>query len=171
MYLHINEPTKRISADSVRVWRISNLLGYGIALVLTGAVLYAAYYYDWKTWITAILTIGSILLFVSAIWAVGIEPYYLQKTWRYEIDEQFAQLKYGRFTVKHIVIPMEKVEYVSTSQGPFLRKYGLFNVEIGTTTSDHTIPAIHQEEAYALRQQIATYAKVKLEEENGVEEA
>ena len=83
----------------------------------------------------------------------------------------FAQLKYGRFKVRHIVIPMAKVEYVSTSQGPFLRKYGLFNVEIGTTTSDHTIPAIHRDEAYALREQISTYAKVKLDGENGVEEA
>ena len=171
MYLQIKEPTKRISADSVRVWRISNLLGYGITLVLAGAVLYAAYYYEWKTWIAAILTIGFMLLLAAAIWAVGIKPYYLQKTWRYEIDEQFAQLKYGRFKVRHIVIPMAKVEYVSTSQGPFLRKYGLFNVEIGTTTSDHTIPAIHRDEAYALREQISTYAKVKLDGENGVEEA
>ncbi|WP_462405801.1 PH domain-containing protein [Gracilibacillus sp. Marseille-QA3620] len=171
MYLKIKEPTKQISADSVRVWRLSNLLGYGIALCIAGVFLFAANYYDWKTWIFTILTIITVLLLALAVWSVGIEPIYLQKTWRYEIDEQFAQLKYGRFTVKHIVIPMEKVEYVSTNQGPFLRKYGLYNVEIGTTTSDHTIPAIHHDEAYALREQIAIYAKVKLDGENGVEEA
>ena len=164
MYLKIKEPTKQISADSVRVWRLSNLLGYGIALCIAGVFLFAANYYDWKTWIFTILTIITVLLLALAVWSVG-------KTWRYEIDEQFAQLKYGRFTVKHIVIPMEKVEYVSTNQGPFLRKYGLNNVEIGTTTSDHTIPAIHHDEAYALREQIATFAKVKLDGENGVEEA
>ncbi|WP_455660376.1 PH domain-containing protein [Pradoshia sp.] len=170
MYLEIKEPTKRISADSIRVWRLSNLLGYGAALCLVGVSLYAAYAYDWKTWITTILTLGFTLLLAAAIWGVVVKPYYLQKTWRYEIDEQFAQLKYGHLKVRHIVIPMEKVEYVSTSQGPFLRKYGLFNVEIGTTTSDHTIPAIYQDEAKALRRQIATYAKVKLDGESGVEE-
>lgn len=171
MYLQIKEPTKRIAADSVRVWRISNLLGYGLAILVAGGILYAANYYDWKAWITIILAIGTVLLLAAAIWAIGIEPYYLQKTWRYEIDKEYAQLKYGRFIVKHIVIPMAKVEYVSTSQGPFLRKYGLFNVEIGTTTSDHTIPALNHDEAYALREQIATYAKVKLDGEMGVEDA
>ena len=131
MYLKIKEPTKQISADSVRVWRLSNLLGYGIALCIAGVFLFAANYYDWKTWIFTILTIITVLLLALAVWSVGM----------------------------------------STNQGPFLRKYGLYNVEIGTTTSDHTIPAIHHDEAYALREQIATYAKVKLDGENGVEEA
>jgi len=67
----------------------------------------------------------------------------------------------GRWNVEHKIIPMAKIEYVTTDQGPFLRKAGLYSLNIGTTASSHKIPAIPEEEALKLRSLIASYANVK----------
>ncbi|OCA84770.1 PH domain-containing protein [Pradoshia sp. D12] len=170
MYLQIQEPTQRISKDSILVWRLSKTLGHGATILVAGVLWYLSEMYEWKTWITYTLIVLIGLTVLSAIYEILFEPYYKYKTWRYEIDEEYVQLKRGHFIVEHIVIPMAKVEYVSTHQGPFLRKYQLYDVEIGTTTTNHTIPAIPAEQAIALREQIAIFAKVKDRDEKGMEQ-
>jgi len=161
MYLSIEEPTKKISKEAVKVWRLSNTIGHGIGILILGALLFVDFYFDWKFWIGWILIGVTGLTALSAMYSIFIEPFYLQKTWRYEVDTEHVQLKHGRIEQKHIIIPMSKIEFVSTHQGPLLRKYGLYNLGIGTVTSSHTIPAIPTEEALELRAKIARLAKVK----------
>lgn len=170
MFLQIQEPTQRISKDSIWVWRLSNTLGHGITLLILGVFWYLSEMYDWKTWITYGLIVIFGLTVFSALYSILFEPYYKYKTWRYEIDEEYIQLKHGHFIERYFVIPMTKVEYVSTHQGPLLRKYQLYDVEIGTTTTNHSIPAIPAEQAIALREQIAIFAKVKDIDEKGMEQ-
>ncbi|KIL50979.1 PH domain-containing protein [Jeotgalibacillus campisalis] len=161
MYLHITEPSQKISSKIIGIWRVTNTIGHTIVLAILGALLYFSQTFQWVGWIDPLLYILIGLMIISAVFSIFIEPAFLQKSWRYEIDEEFVQLKHGRFNQYHTLIPMEKVEYVTTDQGPFLRKHDLYNVKIGTTTSSHTIPAIHKDEAIALRSQIAVFAKVK----------
>lgn len=89
-----------------------------------------------------------------------MQPIYLQRTWRYEIEEQHIQIKHGLFSKHHLIIPMSKVQYVNTNQGPLLRRYGLSTITIGTIASSHEIPAITEEEATALRNRIAQLANI-----------
>ncbi|WP_462408513.1 PH domain-containing protein [Neobacillus sp. Marseille-QA0830] len=161
MYLHIEEPSEKISANSVKVWRITNTIGHVTALLFTFVLLLCSGKFDWYEWISTILYIIGAITISSAIYSIGVEPVYLQRTWRYRIDPQFVQIKHGRLSEKHTLIPMEKVEYVRSKQGPVLRRYDLYSLEVGTTTSVHTIPAIPSEEANTLRAQIAVYAKMK----------
>ncbi|MGD7044909.1 PH domain-containing protein [Jeotgalibacillus proteolyticus] len=161
MYLHITEPSRKISSKIVGIWQMTNTIGHTAVLIILGAFLYFSSVYQWAGWIDTALYILVGLMVISAVFSIFIEPSFLQKSWRYEIDEEFVQLKHGRFNQYHTLIPMEKVEYVTTDQGPFLRRHDLYNVKIGTTTSSHTIPAIYKDEALALRSQIAVFAKVK----------
>ncbi|WP_308737420.1 PH domain-containing protein [Paenibacillus sp. PCH8] len=55
---------------------------------------------------------------------------------------------------------MAKVQSVTTNQGPLMRKYGLYSVTVGTMGSGHHIPALPEEVAFALRNQIASYARI-----------
>ena len=160
MYIHIEEPTESISTDAVKVWRISNTIGHVTAIVITIALLLCADWFGWYGWISTVLYIISGIIVLSAIYSIVIEPVYLQRTWRYSMDQQFAQLKHGKWKVKHTLIPMEKVEYVRTEQGPIMRRFQVFNLEIGTTTSSHVIPAIPAEAAQKLKEQIAVFAKI-----------
>ncbi len=161
MYITMNEPREKIADQAVQVWRISNTIGHGIALIVLGILLYSSEHFNWYSWIQIALFVLIGLIGLSSIFSIFIEPVFLQKTWRYEIDEEFIQMKNGRWNESHTLIPMEKVEFVRTEQGPIMRKYGLYNLIIGTTTSSHTIPAIPEKQAKLLKVKIAQLAKVK----------
>lgn len=161
MYLHIEEPTEKISTDAVKVWRISNTIGHLSALLIAAVLIFCTEKFDWYEWIGIVLYVVGGLFVLSSIYSILIEPLFTQRHWRYKIDEEFVQLKFGKWQVRHTLIPMEKVEYVRTEQGPLMRRYGLYNIEIGTTTSNHVIPAIPSEEAKKLKILIATYAKIQ----------
>ncbi|QFT91087.1 Bacterial membrane flanked domain protein [Bacillus sp. THAF10] len=160
MYLTIKEPTKKISSHAVNVWRMSNTIGHTVALIILAVLLYCSHAFGWYSWVPIVLYIFIGLFTVSAIYSIFIEPTFLQRTWRYEVDEEFIQLKEGKWNESHTIIPMEKVEVVKTEQGPLLRKFHLYNIVIGTTTSSHTIPAIPKDLALDLKARIATFAKV-----------
>jgi membrane protein YdbS with pleckstrin-like domain len=161
MYIHINEPNEKISTNAIQVWRISNTIGHVAALLITAILLFCSNQFDWYRWVELILYFIAGFLVFSAIYSIIIEPVLTQRYWRYKIDEEFVQLKNGKWNENHTLIPMEKVEYVRTEQGPILRRYGLYNIIVGTTTSNHTLPAIPTEVAMGLKAQIATFAKIK----------
>lgn len=161
MYSKIEEPKRCISEKAMKVWRISeSLINMGILVVLC-IVFYLDVYFEWKYWIGWII-IGLLgMTVLSAIWGIFIEPSLKQKYWRYDVDEEFIQLKSGIWNKKHQLIPMTKVQSVELVQGPLLRKFQLYSISVGTMGSNHKIPAIPQEEARELRDQIAHYAKIK----------
>ncbi|MED3965874.1 PH domain-containing protein [Niallia taxi] len=161
MYSKIEEPKKSISEKAMKVWRISEtIINVGILVVL-GVLYYLDDYFEWTYWIGWII-LGLIgLTVLSAIWGIIIEPSLKQKYWRYDVDEEFIQLKSGIWKKQHQLIPMTKVQSVELLQGPLLRKYKLYSISVGTMGSSHQIPAIPEEEALELRNQIAHYAKIK----------
>jgi len=161
MYMNIKEPSEKIANQAVQVWRISNTIGHGIAIIVLGILLFCSENFHWYSWIQVTLYIILAIIVLSAIYSIFIEPVFLQKTWRYEIDEDFVQMKNGKWNESHTLVPMEKVEFVRTEQGPIMRKFDLFNLIIGTTTTQHTIPAIPAEKAIRLKAEIAQLAKVK----------
>ncbi|MEH7461900.1 PH domain-containing protein [Bacillus thuringiensis] len=157
----IKEPKQQISPNAIKVWRISDAITYGIALCVVGIILFLQHYYDWKDWVGFICYIIIALLIISSIFEMSIIPIYRQRTWRYEIDEQYIQLKHGGKLMRtHLIIPMSKVQYVNTNQGPILRKFGLSTLKIGTMASEHEIPAISEEKATELRENIAYLAGI-----------
>ncbi|MFI8687831.1 PH domain-containing protein [Rossellomorea sp. NPDC077527] len=161
MYININEPTQTISKKATKVWRISNTIGHTTALILIGILITCTNRFDWYDWVGIVLYVLGGLFIVSAVFSIFIEPIYLQRTWRYQVDREFVQLKFGKWQQQHVLIPMEKVEFVRTEQGPIMRRYDLYDLEIGTTTSNHKIPSIPAETANTLKVDIATFAKIR----------
>lgn len=156
----ILEPQQQISLSAVKVWRISDLITNIITLAILAVLLFLQSYYDWFHWIGLVLYIIIILVALNTVYEVFIEPIYRQRTWRYEINEEYIQLKHGLLHKHHLIVPMTKVQYVNTNQGPLLRRYSLSTITIGTMASSHEIPAISEKEAVTLRNRIAYLAKV-----------
>lgn len=157
----IPQPENQISKDAITVWRITNITVDAIALVILIGLHWAGIHFNWFHWITAILWILIGLTIIFAIWDVLIEPRVLYKYWRFGMTEEFVQLKHGVFSHKHIVIPMTKIQYVEATQGPLLRKYGLYTITVGTMRSSHAIPALPETQAFLLRDSIAERARLK----------
>ncbi|WP_110114285.1 PH domain-containing protein [Bacillus sp. CGMCC 1.16541] len=154
-------PTKLLSKDAVKVWMISETIMNGIWFVLLAVLLYLDNRFSWYDWIGWVLIGVTILSVIISIWSIFIRPVLLYKTWRYEVDEEFLRLKSGVIQEKHELIPMTKVQAVSTKQGPLLRKYKLCSISVSTVATSHGIPALPEEVAIELRNQIAQFAKVK----------
>lgn len=168
---HIPEPTQRISPKASTVWRINSAIFSGGFLIILGVLIFLSFYLDWFGWIKITLYIISALTTLNLIYRLTIYPIYMQRTWRYEIDEDFVQIKYGFINRYHAIIPMSRVEYVNTDQGPLLRKFRLASLTIGTLTSPHEIPALSLDEAAEIRSKIVYLAKiVDVTEEETVEE-
>lgn len=160
----ITLPDQRISKKAVVVWRISSTIAHIITLLVLCTVLFLHWYYDWANWIGYITYVITGLIILQAIYKIFIYPIYMQKTWRYRVDDEYIQIKHGAIEHVHLLIPMVKVLHVSTSQGPILRKFGLSTITIGTTASSHEIPALPVDEAEDLREKIAMLAKVTEDE-------
>ncbi|MBM7716560.1 PH domain-containing protein [Siminovitchia sp. FSL H7-0308] len=153
-------PKKRLSKDAIKVWIITEAIGNIIAFTILGILFYLDDRFSWKEWIGWILIGITVLLIIAFIWSL-IEPFFLYKNWRYDVNEEFLQLKSGAINETHELIPMTKIQSVATEQGPILRKYGLYSVSVETMGSSHTIPALPKDVAVELRNQIAQYAKIK----------
>ena len=157
----LKEPRQQISPNAVKMWQMSNAITNFFVFCIIGVLLYLHRHFHWVEWIRFILYIAVIVLIIISIVEIFILPIYRQRTWRYEIDEQYVQLKYGGAINKtHLIIPMTKVQYVNTYQGPILQKFGLSTITIGTMASSHEIPAINETEAIELREKIAFLAQI-----------
>ena len=161
MYSEIHAPENRLSKDSVKVWIISGIISYSIWLILFAVLLYVDFRFSWYEWIGWILIGITSLIALSGIWSVFIKPFILYKNWRYAANEEFLQLKFGAFHEEHQLVPMTKIQSVSTNQGPILRKYGLYSISIETMGSSHVIPTLPKDVAFELRNRIAHFAKIK----------
>ena len=161
MYSEINPPQKRLAKKIINVQIMSDLIFKVILLFILGIFIYVRYHFNWPEWVG--WTLLSVLIFfvLMMIWTAFLRPRFLYKNWRYDVNADFLQLKSGAIFEEHRLIPMTKIQSVETTQGPILRKYGLYSITVETIASSHEIPGLAEDIAMALREEIAHYAKVK----------
>lgn len=161
MEMDIEVPVQRLAKETVSAIRIGSIISHGIMIVIL-AVLYGVNaYFSWGAWIDWVVYALAALTLLSAIWGIGFRPVYLVRHYRYGLDAEFLQLKSGAFNEIHQLIPMAKIQAVSTNQGPVLRRFGLYSLDIETMGSSHGIPALPKDVAFEVRNQIAQFAKIK----------
>lgn len=156
----ISAPQRCLSKDAFKVQLITEVITFVIGFAVLAVLYYLDHRFAWKEWGGWILHGLFVIGVLGGIWSF-IEPYFLHKSWRYDIDEDFVQMKFGVLTERHTLVPMTKIQAVSTKQGPILRKYGLYTISITTMGSSHEIPGLPADVATDLRNQIAQYAKIK----------
>lgn len=156
----INKPKQRLARDAVKVWLISDTISNIIMIIILGVFFYLQSYYGWYEWVRSILFLITILVIVGTVWSF-IKPFLLYKNWRYDVNEEFLQLKFGALNEERRLVPMTKIQSVATRQGPLLRRYGLYTITIDTMGTTHTIPALSEEVGLKLRDEIARYAKIR----------
>ncbi len=78
--------------------------------------------------------------------------------WKYYIDEEKVVIKEGLFWLKTTVVPVIRIQHLSTECGPVNRKMGLVKLRIHTTSVPFTINGLTEEVA----EQIAASLNIKL---------
>ncbi|MEH7110344.1 MULTISPECIES: PH domain-containing protein [Bacillaceae] len=155
------EPSKKISAKALTVWRISGVIKSAIEWSIVATVLFLVHLFDWPNWISIIMIALGIIFTILHIF---LFPTLRWKQWRYDVREEEVELQEGIFVLRRTLVPMIRVQHVDTVQGPLLRKYQLASVIIHTAATAHEIPALEMEEAEELRLYISNLTKVAEED-------
>ena len=141
----------------MRVWRINSLIITLLLAILlfgvTGILRLTLTIHP--LWFIAPAAIVAIRLTLNTI----LYPRIRYARWRYEVTEDEIDIEEGLFFISRTIIPIVRVQYSDTSQGPILRRFGLASVSIVTAGGEKSIPGLVMEEADALRDRIAALAK------------
>ena len=97
-------------------------------------------------------------LLVLAV-GVGVVPELRWSRWRYEVRDEEIDLRHGTVSITRTLIPMLRVQHVDTTRGPLDQLLGLATVVVHTAAGRTTIPALDDEYAGRLRDQIARLAR------------
>ena len=152
-------PSCKLNPKVKNVWRISAavlliLFALGCALPF---LIVAAVEASWGLLVAGAIAAVTVVL---AVWFVGIFPQIRFARWRYEVGEHELDIMRGIFWRKRFVIPFIRVQNTDTKQGPIMRAFGLAQVTVATAAGEHQIPGLTVQEADALRDVIATQARL-----------
>jgi uncharacterized protein len=107
--------------------------------------------------VLVVLTWASALA-VVAVGGVAL-PILRWRRWRYEVRDEEIDLLRGALVVRRTLIPMTRVQHVDTQRTVVSDLFGLRSVTVHTAAGSHSIPALHPDEAGAIRDRIALLAR------------
>lgn len=105
-----------------------------------------------------------VLLTIASGLIIFFVPEIRWRRWYYQVDEHEVDLQSGILIITRTLVPIKRVQHVDTRQGPILRSYGLADVTISTAATTHRIPALNEEVADRVRDQISKFARLAEED-------
>ncbi|MCT2535147.1 PH domain-containing protein [Aquibacillus koreensis] len=150
-------PKERIAIEAKKAWMLSAGLWSIFPVIITITLFVLAYFLQFSYWYGIGLLVASLIEIILTVFLI---PTLRWKRWRYELFDQEIYIQHGVLIVTRTLVPMIRVQHVDTKQGPILKKYGLSSLTISTAATTHEIPALIEEEASALRDQISNLARV-----------
>jgi membrane protein YdbS with pleckstrin-like domain len=157
-------PKHKLSKTAITAWRISTLLWTLFLLVIPFSlwaireILQDSFFSVWS-----IAAFGLVLV-VMVVLLVLFVPEIRWRRWFYQVDEYEVDLQSGILIIRRTLVPVKRVQHVDTRQGPVLRLFGLSDVTISTAATTHRIPALGEETADKVRNQISKFARLAQED-------
>lgn len=157
-------PQNKLSESAIKAWRISTAM-LMFFLIMIPVFLWG---YHLLSPDSGLSTWTLIALFVLILIASGLVILFIPEIrwqrWYYQVDEHEVDLQSGIIIITRTLVPIKRVQHVDTRQGPILRSYGLADVTISTAATTHRIPALNEEVADQVRDQISKFARLAEED-------
>lgn len=90
--------------------------------------------------------VSMILLAVVAIYLL-VSPIVFYRRYRYRLDDEKLEIRRGIITIRHILVPVERIHQVEVVRGPINRMFGLSDVVV--TTAGGTVKVQFLEDGVA----------------------
>lgn len=155
------EPKSHIASEALKAWRIAALITNGVFWILVITLGVLTIVFGFSKWYFIGLSFFFLFTTILFVWVVPAIRY---KRWRYEIFDQEIYIQHGIVIVTRTLVPMTRVQHVDTTQGPILKKFGLATVTISTAATIHEIPALLEQDAGELRDQLSQLARVAVDD-------
>jgi membrane protein YdbS with pleckstrin-like domain len=151
-------PSQMLNWKMISVWRIHGVIQTAVWCAVSFGIAAAVCF--------SATGIGNIPYFIAGaltvsllILLVFILPPLKWRRFRYEVYADEIDIFKGIIVRQRIVVPLVRVQYTDTSQGPIMRAIGLAEMNVSTAAGNQSIPGLLPDEADALRDYVATLAK------------
>lgn len=91
---------------------------------------------------TISLILGGVILFNALA-----SPYFRFHRYRYQIDEEFIDIREGYLFVKREIVPIQRLHKMETLRGPIDTMFGVAKLKVTTAGGDVVIRFLEQEKA------------------------
>lgn len=145
------EPTRTLSREARWVWRGEQLLGWGVAVVVSLTI--AAQLDGVPALALRFLPVLCLLAFVVVV------PSLRWRNWRWEVRPEAIDIRHGTFTIRRTLVPMLRVQHVDTTRGVVEQSLDLATVVVHTAAGSHRIPLLSLKDAAEVRDRIADLAR------------
>ncbi len=131
-------------------WRISRLISILIIGAIFGVALFflskADFFESW--WNYSLIVAGLIIAYMLA--GLFIYPAIEYRQWGYNITDDRVEIRHGIFFIKNTIIPIVRIQHITVSQGPIIRKLGISVINIHTASGQFSIEGISNAEANSI---------------------
>lgn len=99
-----------------------------------------------------------LVLLASTMGSAVVEPSIRYRTFWYAISPEEVDLRHGWFILRRTVVPMNRVQHLTVSQGPLAVRFRLAKISIHTAAGEITLQPLDHDEAEELRVRITALA-------------
>lgn len=143
-----------------------------VATALWSAILLIAIIVVYAMWfIPEDIMVGKVLSIVFGLLLIinaGVSPYFRFHRYRYQIDDEFIDIREGYLFVKREIVPIERLHKMETIRGPIDTMFGVAKVKVTTAGGEVVIRFLEQEKAERIAEGLGKYVNhiVKEQREN-----
>lgn len=124
----LREPSEQVSPRAVGYWRLSATPS--VVLALAGGIA-AVVSFDRAWWAWA----GAVLLLGAALGVVVVMPGLRYRVHRWEVTHEAVYTRSGWLRSDVRIVPLSRVQTISTSQTALMRAFGLASLLVTTASS------------------------------------
>ena len=106
------------------------------------------------------IMVGQILSFVFGLLILinaSISPYFRFHRYRYNINEEYIDIREGYLFVTREIVPIERLHKMETIRGPIDSMFGVAKVRVTTAGGEVTIRFLEQEKAEKIAEVLGKY--------------
>lgn len=153
-------PKNKLNEKMIKVWRLNGIIETAVVVILTLPVVLILRFVIGMSFFWALAGLALAVFVIDVI----IVPPIRYRRWRYDVLDDEVDIYSGIIVRKRVIIPLVRVQFTDTRQGPLMRSCGLAQVSINTAGGEKKIPGLLLADADALRDKVAKLASLAREE-------
>ncbi len=158
----------KLNRKVVFAWRLGRSIGSFIILLILAIPTILLYNESFFQTVASFVFAAEGVILALLILSVIILPEISYKQCGYVISNDRVGIKHGIFFINTVVVPIIRIQHITISQGPILRKLGLSNVIIHTASGMFQIQGLLTEEANNISEALKSKLYTRLEEQDKV---
>ena len=159
----------RVDKKAKTKWRISRFIGLLFLAGMSAAAM-AGVSAAGEPALTVICAIGCGIVLLAQLANLIVYPIIEYIQWQYLVDDDRIEIKKGIFWRSHTIIPISRIQHVSSKSGPLQNMFGLASVQINTAGGVHSIDELNKEVAKEICDKLKNIVNLKVAEQRAREQ-